>query len=76
MLFVVEIVYITAMTCLCASSVLMARGFSAFHIKMISLLIIVVSQFFFYCLIGETFSLMVSVYGFVIRRSFRHDGPL
>ncbi|CAI6347166.1 unnamed protein product [Macrosiphum euphorbiae] len=46
------------MTCLCASSVLMAHGFSAFHIKMMSLLIIVVSQFFFYCLIGEQFSTM------------------
>jgi len=60
------------MTCLGASSVLMAKGFSAFHIKMISLLIVVVSQFFFYCLIGETFSLMVSVL-FIIRYPFRHD---
>ncbi|VVC25273.1 Olfactory receptor, insect [Cinara cedri] len=58
LLFVVDIVYIMIMTCLCASSVLLANGFSAFHIKMMSLLIIVVSQFFFYCLIGEKFSLM------------------
>nr|UMT69213.1 odorant receptor 3 [Myzus persicae] len=58
LLFIVDILYIMVMTCLCASSVLMANGFSAFHIKMMSLLIIVVSQFFFYCLIGEQFSTM------------------
>lgn len=60
LLFIVDIMYIMVMTCLCASSVLLANGFSAFHIKMMSLLIVVVSQFFFYCLIGEKFSLMVN----------------
>ncbi|XP_027848834.2 uncharacterized protein LOC114128511 [Aphis gossypii] len=63
LLFIIDIVYVMVMTCLCASSVLMANGFSAFHIKMMSLLIIVVSQFFFYCLIGEQFSMMNKQFG-------------